>query len=271
MQVNCLNCGKEFKTVPAKIADGRGKFCSKECHYEYVRNNTKKIFIKCLNCNEYFELKYNRGLKDKRKFCSHKCHGEYSSQKITMVCLICGKNFKLKPYAVKRGRGKYCSKECSSKGQIGRPSANKGITGKESHSYKGGIEISKERRNNILRDRRKTSAKYRINSVMSGGIFKSLKGSKAGRSWTTFVPYTEEQLETHLRTTIPDGYTWQDFMNGKLHIDHIIPVSAFNYTKPEHIDFQRCWSLKNLQLLTAYDNISKGAKLTQDFQTALAI
>lgn len=31
----CQHCGKKFQEVPSKVADGRGKFCSKKCHYEH--------------------------------------------------------------------------------------------------------------------------------------------------------------------------------------------------------------------------------------------
>ncbi len=31
MIVKCQYCGKEFKTKPSRIIDGRGKYCSKEC------------------------------------------------------------------------------------------------------------------------------------------------------------------------------------------------------------------------------------------------
>ena len=45
----------------------------------------------------------------------------------------------------------------------------------------------------------------------------------------------------------------------------------FNFTKPEHPDFERCWALKNLRLLTAKENNIKRAKLAKPFQPALKI
>jgi len=70
---------------------------------------------------------------------------------------------------------------------------------------------------------------------------------------------------------MPKGYCWQDFLEGKLHIDHKIPISAFNFTKSEHIDFKRCWALSNLQLLPARENIIKSNHLSKPFQPALKI
>lgn len=103
--------------------------------------------------------------------------------------------------------------------------------------------------------------KGRIRQLMATAIWESLKGNKAGRHWETLVGYTLQGLIAHLKGTIPDGYTWQDYLDGKLHLDHIIPVAAFDFTKPEDNDFKRCWALENLQLLTAHENLRKGAKI----------
>ena len=91
------------------------------------------------------------------------------------------------------------------------------------------------------------------------------------RNWENLVDYTLDNLIKHLKKTMPEGYTWDDYLNGKLHIDHKIPISVFNFDKPEHIDFKRCWGLKNLRLLSAKENLIKGAKLSRPFQPALQI
>jgi len=119
--------------------------------------------------------------------------------------------------------------------------------------------------------KRRIDLKVNINHRISSAIGKSLKGNKIKQHWEDLVGYTLSELKKYLEKTIPKGYTWQDFLKGKLHIDHKIPVSVFNYTKPEHIDFKRCWALGNLQLLPAKENIKKSNKLTKPFQPALAI
>ena len=78
-------------------------------------------------------------------------------------------------------------------------------------------------------------------------------------------------LIKRLKLTMPEGYCWEDYINNKLHIDHIIPVSVFNFTKPEDIDFRNCWALSNLRLLQARENLRKSDKLYKPFQPALAI
>jgi len=119
--------------------------------------------------------------------------------------------------------------------------------------------------------RYKTNLKYNLTVKMRGEINRSLKGNKAGYHWESLTGYTLADLINRLNENIPAGYTWKDFLTGELHIDHIIPISVFNFTKPEHTDFKRCWALSNLRLLPARENLIKHNKLTRPFQLALKI
>ena len=62
---------------------------------------------------------------------------------------------------------------------------------------------------------------------------------------------------------------WDNYGLHGWHIDHIFPLSVFNYTKPEHIDFKRAWALKNLQPMWAKENYQKHNKLEKPFQPCL--
>ena len=117
----------------------------------------------------------------------------------------------------------------------------------------------------------KIDLKYHLNCRMKNAIWKSLRGNKTGNHWEDLVGYTCEDLIKRLKKTMPKNCCWQNYMEGKLHIDHIIPKSVFNFTKSGHIGFQKCWALKNLQLLPAKENISKNNKLTRPFQLAFQI
>jgi len=121
------------------------------------------------------------------------------------------------------------------------------------------------------REKRRTDLKFNLNNRMSSAIGKSLKGNKLGKHWENLVDYTVIDLIKGLKKTMPKGYTWQDFLDSKLHIDHIIPKKVFNFTKPEHPDFRHCWALSNLQLLPVRENLSKQDKLKNPFQPCLAI
>ena len=119
--------------------------------------------------------------------------------------------------------------------------------------------------------RRKIDLKFKLNSNFTRAVAKSLKGHKNGRRWEILVGYSCNDLIKHLRKTMPKGYCWNDYLQGKLHVDHKIPKSVFNFSKPEHADFKKCWALKNLQLLPANENLVKHNKLQKPFQPSLKI
>ncbi|MBA7582195.1 hypothetical protein ES708_24115 [subsurface metagenome] len=116
----------------------------------------------------------------------------------------------------------------------------------------------------------RTDLKFNLNHNISKAIGKTLKNNKNSKIYRIFE-YTKNDLMEQLKHTIPKGYAWQDYLDGRLQMDHIIPISAFNFTKHEHIDFKRCWALSNLRLVTPKENSIKGAKLNRPFQPALAI
>jgi len=117
--------------------------------------------------------------------------------------------------------------------------------------------------------RRKIDPKFKLNRSMSTAIRQSLRNGKGNRPWLGLVSYTLEQLRTHLEKQFTEGMTWKNY--GSWHVDHKIPLSVFNFTKPEHTDFQKAWRLKNLQPLWAKDNMKKHAKLTKHFQPSLLL
>ena len=132
-------------------------------------------------------------------------------------------------------------------------------------------ENGKRRKNELERIRDKTDICFKLNKRIRVNMNHSLKynGTKNGRHWETLVEYTLGDLKKHLERKFINGMTWDNY--GEWHIDHIIPISAFNFTDPSHTDFKRCWSLKNLQPLWAFDNMSKSDKLEKPFQPSLQL
>lgn len=106
---------------------------------------------------------------------------------------------------------------------------------------------------------------------MSCAIKKSLNKEKNGWHWEDLVGYTKEELKKSLLKTMPNGFTWVDFLSGKLHIDHVIPKSLFNYTTPLCASFRKCWAMSNLQLMEASENIKKNKKHDKPFQLYIEI
>lgn len=118
--------------------------------------------------------------------------------------------------------------------------------------------------------KRHTSATKRLSDYVGNAIRASLRrGAKAGRRWESLVPYTVDDLRQHIERQFVDGMTWENY-GSHWHIDHKIPVAAFNFTTTTDIDFLRCWSLENLQPLEARKNRMKSARIERAFQPSLA-
>ncbi|AZF89935.1 hypothetical protein [Methanosarcina virus MetMV] len=124
-----------------------------------------------------------------------------------------------------------------------------------------------ERYKEIQRRKYSSTPARKLHKIVSVGIYKALRGSKAGRSWEELVSYTVDDLKKHLEKKFQPGMSWENY--GRWHLDHRVPKSVFNFETPEDIDFKECWSLKNLQPMWAADNIRKSNKLEKPFQPSL--
>lgn len=113
--------------------------------------------------------------------------------------------------------------------------------------------------------------KARISGAVRAAIRSEIRRGSKRRPTFDLLGYTPAQLMAHLESHFTPGMSWDNFGRGGWHIDHMVPLSAFNYESPEHIDFQRAWALSNLRPLWERDNLSKGAKLAAPFQPCLQI
>lgn len=122
---------------------------------------------------------------------------------------------------------------------------------------------------------KKSNAKHRstptgaLNNIISSRMSRSLCGHKNHQRWEKLVNYNVNQLKAHLEKQFKYGMSWDNY--GLWHVDHIIPVTAFNFEKPEDLDFKKCWDLKNLQPLWAVENLKKNNKLTKPYQPSLLL
>jgi hypothetical protein len=107
-----------------------------------------------------------------------------------------------------------------------------------------------------------------ISSEISRSITRGIRGKRG--HWEDIVGYTKEELKNHLESQFDENMSWNNY-GSYWHIDHIVPMVAFNFETPEDIDFKRCWSLSNLRPLEATENMKKRCKIIEPFQPALAI
>jgi hypothetical protein len=66
-------------------------------------------------------------------------------------------------------------------------------------------------------------------------------------------------FRAHLEAQFCKGMTWDNF--GKWHMDHIVPLSAFDLSDPKQVQIACNWT--NIRPLWAEDNLRKSAKITQ--------
>lgn len=244
----CDQCGAVIYVKPSCVHRPR-HFCNKACHSGWMSQNTRgshtsnwkggEIAVKCERCEISFSAPRAEVGRGRSRFCSPQCFVEArKSKRREVICHHCHTAFLVAANRLKSA--KFCSRSCKHAGTT---------------KVRSPDEI----------------VKRRLDLRFSALIWYSLRHGKGkgGRSWKELVPYTVEELRAHLHKTLPCGYAWDDFVSGALEVDHIIPRSAFNYSSPDDYDFQRCWALSNLQLLPAFDNNSKGSKLSGPFQPSL--
>lgn len=118
---------------------------------------------------------------------------------------------------------------------------------------------AKERARERMKELRKDPV-FRVSTNVSRAVRYALNGQHKYQKTFDKLPYTQEQLKEHLENQFDDKMTWDNY-GSYWHIDHIYPQSRLPYDSLEHPNFQKCWSLDNLQPLEAKANIRKGDKI----------
>jgi hypothetical protein len=105
--------------------------------------------------------------------------------------------------------------------------------------------------------RRQTDPKANILSKCRTRLWRALKGYVKHSHTLTLIGCSLDDLIKHIKNKFTTGMTWELFMQGKIHLDHIKPCSAFDLSVPEQQ--AQCFHYLNLQPLWAKDNLSKGS------------
>jgi len=101
----------------------------------------------------------------------------------------------------------------------------------------------------------------RLSKNISRAIRNSIR-NKNRKHWENIVSYTLNELIEHLENT--SEFTIQDYLEKDLHLDHIIPISVYNFNSFEDEEFKKCWNLKNLRIILAKENLRKNNKLDME-------
>lgn len=108
----------------------------------------------------------------------------------------------------------------------------------------------RERLRSQLRDRRKTKR-------FEEGLRSALNGKRSGKALAEELGYSISDLKVHFERQFTRGMTWEAFSEGRIHIDHIVPLSQFDLSRPEEV--KAAWALTNLRPMWAKDNLAKAA------------
>lgn len=97
-----------------------------------------------------------------------------------------------------------------------------------------------------------------------GGTFSSRLGipSLQEQSLEEQLGYSLSVLRRHIEGLMTDGMAWQQYLDAEVVIDHIKPICRFDMQ--DRAQFLECWSLSNLQPLTARANQRKSRRDRSD-------
>lgn len=128
---------------------------------------------------------------------------------------------------------------------------------------------NRERYNAHRMKRYYTEPQFKVAIRFRGRLWQVLKGKGrygVSRVKSMGLNLDKKALVEHLERQFKPGMTWEN--HGSVwHIDHIIPCSKFDLTKPEEV--RKCFALSNLQPLWGEENIRKSNKVPTQAEMAL--
>tara|TARA_R100001082_G_scaffold103522_1_gene74267 strand:+ start:273 stop:1124 length:852 start_codon:yes stop_codon:yes gene_type:complete len=123
-------------------------------------------------------------------------------------------------------------------------------------------EANREKYNEKNREYYRSSIKRKIGMNLRNRINAMVRyksGLNKRESLRLLIGCTFEEFKMKFESQFTKNMTWEKFLNGEIHIDHIKPCASFDLTKES--EQKKCFHYTNLQPLWAKDNLSKGAKI----------
>lgn len=100
---------------------------------------------------------------------------------------------------------------------------------------------------------------FRITKNLRGRIYVALKRGVKSDPTMKLLGCTIDEFKAYFESLFTEGMSWGQYMEGGIHIDHIIPCAKFDLTDPEQQ--RKCFHYTNLQPLWAVDNLRKGTSI----------
>ena len=102
---------------------------------------------------------------------------------------------------------------------------------------------------------------YRLKVVTENGIKRSIKGTKLYKHSIDLLGCSIPEVREYLERQFQPGMAWENWSAKGWHIDHIIPLSSFDFTDYEQQ--KRAWHYTNLRPLWAEENMGKHNKIIE--------
>ena len=118
--------------------------------------------------------------------------------------------------------------------------------------------IFKEKINERHNKWRRDTPGQRVIHNMRSSIRRALNGLSKGGHTTEIIGCSISHLRLHLEVQFKKGMSWDNY-GSEWHIDHRIPIHAFDVDNPAEL--KTCFHFSNLQPMWASDNCSKGGKV----------
>ena len=259
----CTRC-KETKSFNAftkdkNSKDGFARYC-KPCrkmmkHESYLRNRESHL----AKCKEYRDNNPEK-VSDTKKRCYYAKKEQYAANKKAYY----QKN--RESILEKSAKYRVANKEKIRTRNLAYKAANREMLSKKQVEYQR--RVADKRREYIkkyVKERRQTDKLYALRTNIRSR-FKFELAKRGESKWIKVNGYlgcSWLELQEYLKSQFTDGMSWGNY--GNWHVDHIIPL-AIAENRDELI---KLCHHTNLRPLWASDNISKGAKILDEFSTNL--
>lgn len=270
----CESCGCEF-------SGRKRKHCTRECGERHRRRGDRyKSKQQEYNRRRRRRRRSDPAYRESQKALSRQWHAEKNKdpdyrrdrsiknmqRRGTHYCLIKDKEkHKLKGghlvVANAKQAWKWWLKNCPDEwllayyDALGRPWSNPRLSSSEKYRVRYRQDLSfqmKERmRNQVRKSQRRDGVAETIRI--------SLRSGHRSKKIERLFDYTIDDLRLHLERQFTRGMSWDRYLTGDIHIDHIRPMSSFDLSDEEQ--WRACWSLCNLRPMWARDNLVKGSRL----------
>lgn len=211
---------------------------------EFYKDKTRKsgYATTCKYCSAKSVKKYEQKNKDKNNLAIEK--------KCTKCKEIKDASFFNRHRGRKDGLSDHC-KEC-----------NKKYREKNKKYLKQKRIENNEKRAKRIRERRKNDTEFCLSERIKSNFIYSMKTKKQYKN-NSFHKYTSFEIKDYIEHLKKD-ILWDEFKKNKtdIHIDHIIPISIYNFLNEE--DIKRCWNPFNLRLIESEKNMEKHNKIDME-------